>query len=326
MHAGSPSAKRRRISSGSRSRTMKTSRLAAVGIRPALQPARRIERVLHGMDGGRPAAAGRRIRPGPSRAAASRRDRARARPAPWRTPAGVIGRCKRQTERRRCRGHEPPSARRPRPRQAPWASRRTAAALASASRASTIARHRIERRQPRTSTSGAAGARSVLVSSSRSATAACAVGLGIAIERRRAGDGIDRRHDAVEPQRRLEKGVGGERVEDGPGIGQAAGLQRDAPERRPAAVLPRSQQPVEACRQGPGARRSRCSRWAARRRRRPSASSSRWSRATAPNSLMTTAVSREVRAAREPGQEASSCRCRESRSAPRAGSAPTALP
>ena len=56
---------------------------------------------------------------------------------------------------------------------------------------------------------------------------------------------VDRRHDAIEPQRGLEKGVGRERVEHRTGIGQAAGLERDAPERRPLRCPARPQQPVE---------------------------------------------------------------------------------
>ena len=126
---------------------------------------------------------------------------------------------------------------RPRPRQRPGRSRRTAGSVGVARRAaSTIGASGFNAASRWTRSSGM-GAMSVLVRSKRSATAACAVGLGIAVERRRAEHDIDRRHDAVEPQRGLEEGVGGERVEHGRRIGQAAGLERDAPERRPAGGL-----------------------------------------------------------------------------------------
>ena len=93
--------------------------------------------------------------------------------------------------------------------------------------------------------------------------------LGIAIERRRAEHGVDRRHDAVEPQRGFEEGVGGQRVEhrsrDRPGRWSRARCAGTAAGRRPAATSAAGRR----SRPGPGARRSRCSRWAARPRRRP---------------------------------------------------------
>ena len=147
-------------------------------------------------------------------------------------------------------------------------------------------------------------------------------GLGITIERGRADHGIDRRHDAVEPQRGLEKGVGGERVERGPGIGQAAGLERDAPERRPAGGLPRSQQPVERVGQAlahgaAGAAVGQLDHIVDRRLQQMMVER---------DGAELADERRRYRAGperREPGREAWSCRCPESRSAPRAGSAPT---
>ena len=196
------------------------------------------------MDRRRPARRGRRTPPVPSRAAGPRRARAPARPAPWQSPAAIIGRRRPAPTGTRCRGHGPPW-REAAAAAAHWATPPNSSAARRRRRAHRRSRAVGFSAASRCSNYGRRRGKVGLGEQQQVGAGRLRGGLGDTVQCRRAGHGIDRRHDAVEPQRLLEERIGRQRVEDGPGIGEAAGLQRHAPERRQSAACARSQQPVE---------------------------------------------------------------------------------